>query len=362
MTAKTTRNAGKDEAAEEAAESGSAEVAAEEQPEETAERAAPKAPAKRKRRVRVIEVIEDDDDLDDVLEALEAEEAEEAEPAPKPAAKKPAPAAKKAAPAAKTAAPAAKKAKPTIVEDEAEAEDEAEEDGAPEKAETRRASGDGGGAVNLDSRSGPGGFSMSRNAAIATVVVVALLASLGIWQWTSASKLSGKEHDRDAVEKVATAYGDAVFNYNASNYQQQMNKVQGMLAGDLLELYKRCTVPNLGDNFKTNPGLSLKSQTSKVFVGDVDGKFATATIATDITVQSSQGSTAAPASLIRLSLAKSGGSWKVTQQFPSGVSQQSTDCSGSSSIPVSPNGQNGQNGQTGNGGKPSGTPSAKPSN
>ncbi|MCP2334773.1 hypothetical protein [Actinomadura rupiterrae] len=355
MTAKTTRNAGKDDAPEEVADaaapeagaSESAEVAAEEQAGDAAGAAAPKAPAKRKRRVRVIEVIEDEDDLDEVLQALEAEDAEADEPErPKPAAK--------AKPAATR--PTATKPKPAIVEDADEDENESEV--GSETVVVQKASG-GGGVVNLDSRAGAGGFSMSRNAAIVMVLVVAVLASLGIWQWTSASKLSGKEHDRDAVEKVATAYGDAVFNYNASNFQGQMNKVQEMLAGDLLELYKRCTVPNLGDNFKSNPGLSLKSQTSKVFVGDVDGRFATATIATDITVQSSQGSTSAPASLIRLSLAKSGGTWKVTQQFPSGVSQQSTDCNGSGQIPVSPNGQNGQ---PGSGGKPSSTPSAKPSN
>ncbi|WP_026416016.1 hypothetical protein [Actinomadura oligospora] len=354
MTAKTTRNTGKDDAAEEAAlsataegvlsattegvSSGAAEVVAEDDLEagRAREETRTKAPAKKKRRVRVIEVIEDDDDLDEVLEAIESGELLEEEPEPEPTPEK----------------PAAKQSKPKsiLADEEKAAEPEA-------KAVVQKAS-SGGGAIDLDAASGSSGFSMSRNAAIVTVVVVALLASLGIWQWTSASKLSGDEHARDDVGKAAAAYGDAVFTYNSSNYQGQMDKVQKMLAGDLLDLYKRCTVPNLGDNFKSNPGLSLTSRTSKVFVGDVDGKFATATIATDITVQSSQGSTSAPASLIRLSLAKSGGGWKVTQQFPSGVNQQSNDCSGSNQIPVSPNGQNGQPGT----GKPSSTPSAKPSN
>ncbi|MEV5572454.1 hypothetical protein AB0L06_20620 [Spirillospora sp. NPDC052269] len=340
MTAKTTRNAGKDETADEGVESGTAEVVAEDdhEAEEAREEARPKTAAKRKRRVRVIEVIEDEDDLDEVLEAIEKGELLEEEPEPEPEPKPKKPVATQAKP----------KPKPTIVEDEGE--DEADEP----KVLAQKGSSDGG-PIDLDSAAGSGGFSMSRNAAIVTVVVVALLASLGIWQWTSASKLSGDQHARDDVEKAAAAYGDAVLTYNSSNYQGQMEKVQKLLAGDLLDLYKRCTVPNLSDSFKSNSSLSFSSRTSKVYVGDVNGKFATATIATDITLKSNQGSTSAPWSLIRLSLAKSGGAWKVTQQFPSGVNQQSNDCSSSGQIPVSPNGQTGT-------GKPSSTPSAKPTN
>ncbi|MFC5185171.1 hypothetical protein [Actinomadura harenae] len=336
MTAKTT-NPGNDEAADEAA-SSEAEVVAKDD-HEAGEAKLRTAPAKRKRRVRVIEVIEDDDDLDEVLEAIESGELldEQSEAKPQPKAEKPKP---------------HPRPKPLLVEDEPEEEKAAE----PEAKAAAQAPPDGGGPVL---ESAWGGFRMNRRSAVATVVTIALMASLGVWQWTTASNLSGQKQERADVEKVAAAYGDAVFTYNASNYQGQMAKVQKLLAGDLLDLYKRCTLPNLGENFKSNPNLALTSRTSRVFVGDVDGRFATAAVATDITVQSSQGTTSAPASLIRLSLAKSGGSWKVTQQFASGVNQQSNDCSGSSQIPVSPGGQNGQ---TGNGGKPSSTPSAKPTN
>ncbi|RFU39989.1 hypothetical protein DZF91_19420 [Actinomadura logoneensis] len=388
MTAKTTSNAGKDEAADEAVESGPGEVAAgagqeagheerETAHEETgqqetgreereAAREAPAKPAaKRKRRVRVIEVIEDEDDLDEVLAAIESGEllADETGTG--------ADAGSEAATERKTESGAAAKAKPKPVVVEEPDDDETVEADEAEKAADKpvkarrpeRSSGDSDGDGGDDdggsaSRAGSsrGGFAMSRNAAIVTVVVVALLASFGIWQWTKASKLSGDERARDEVEKSAAAFGDAVLSYNSSNYQDRMEKVQKMLAGDLLDLYKRCTVPNLTDGFKANSSLSFSSKTTKVFVGDVNGKFATATVATDITLQSSQGSTSAPASLIRLSLVKSDGTWKVTQQFPSGVNQQSSDCSSSGQIPVAPNGQ------SGNGGKPSATPSAKPSN
>ncbi len=140
----------------------------------------------------------------------------------------------------------------------------------------------------------PGLFGLPVVATVVFVVLVALLASLAIWKWTSASSLSSKQDDREAVGEAASAYGNVALNYNAQNYQSQMDKAQKLMGGDLLESFKTNTLPSLGDTFKSNPELALTSKTNQVFVGSVDGKFATAVVMVDITVRTKEGSTAAP--------------------------------------------------------------------
>lgn len=304
MTAKTTKG-GSDEVE---------AVPAEEAPERTeaaepeaAERPARPA-AKRKRRVRVIEVI-DDEDLDEVLEALDAEDEEAPDEAPARPAK---PAAK--APAKPVAKPKPRPARLEPPEDEVEEEAETEAE-TPKKAPARPSA-----AASSPDR--PGVFGLGMVQAVVVVVLVALLASLAIWQWTSASSLSSKRDERDAVSKVASAYGDVALNYNAQNYQTQMDKAQKLMGGDLLESFKSTTLPSLGATFKNNPELSLTSKTNQVFVGSVDGRFATAVVMVDIDVRTKDGSTAAPATLLRLALAKIDGKWKVTKQYASGVNDQ----------------------------------------
>ncbi|MQY06654.1 hypothetical protein [Actinomadura macrotermitis] len=275
MTAKTTKDVPEGVAAadEEATATGTGE---------TAEAEAAGKP-KRKRRVRVIEVIEDDDeDLEDVLEALDAEEIEEAEePAPKP---KPKPAAKKPV----LEKPVAEK---PVVKSAAD-----EEEPAPR----------------------PTLFGLGRPQAIAAIVVIAVLASLAVWQWRTAAALQADKDDRAAVAKIAAAYGDVAASYNAANYQEQMRKAQELMGGDLLEKYRSTTVPSLAGAFKSNPNASLTSKTVGVTVGEINGRFATAVVTVDISGTAEKGTSRVPANLIRLALAKIDGKWKVTRQYASG--------------------------------------------
>lgn len=292
MTAKT----GKDQVDEVEA------VPAEEQAEtvEVAETgdaaAAPAAPARpaarRKRRVRVIEVI-DDEDLDEVLEALDAEEESveaSAEPAattaPKPAAPKPA------------ATPATKVVKPRPAALEPPSEEAAKE---PVRADA---------------------FSLPLVPTVVLAVLVAVLGGLAIWQGTSAHSLSSEQDEREAIGKVASAYGDVAFNYNARNYESQTDKAQELMGGDLLESFKNSTLPSLDETFKNNPEVSLRSETNQVFVGSVDERFATAVVMVDVDFTTKDGATSAPATLLRLALAKIDGEWKVTKQYASGASDQ----------------------------------------
>ena len=325
-----------------------------EETEETETRERPARPAaKRKRRVRVIEVI-DDEDLDEVLEALDAEDAEaeqaeqaredeaedeeerparpakKAKPAAKPAAKAPAKPAAKAA-AKPTAEPSAKaKPRPTRLEPPEEAEDEQEGE-APEKVSV----GESAAARSADDAAPPRIFGLSVVQATVVVVLVALLATAAVWQWRSASGMSSEQDERDAVSGVASAYGDVALNYNAQNYQSQMEEAQQLMGGDLLESFKNTTLPQLGETFKNNPEVALSSKTNQVFVGSVDDRFATAVVMVDVNVKTKDGSSAAPATLLRLALAKIDGEWKVTKQYASGANDQNQN---QNQLPAAPTG------------------------
>jgi hypothetical protein len=322
MTGQTPKDVREDAEDVGAVESGEATPA-----EDTATaKAGTRPPAKRRRRVRVIEVLDDDDDLDtgldEVLAAIDEQQDEDAEEErPKPAKAKP------------SITKAATKTAETTPAEEA-------------KSRSRKE------PVSLDGADEPTFLGMRRTPALVVIVLVAVLASLGVWQWRTAAGLSSEKDERAAVTEVAKAYGDLALNYNASNYQSQVRKVQALLGGDLLDSYKTNMLPTFGRTFQADPQVALTSKTDQVFVGGVDERFATATISVDVTLRTSQGTSNMPATLIRLTLAKIGGEWKITEQFASGVNEQNRGQQGA--LPTTaPSG--------GPGGNPSGNPSGSPS-
>ncbi|MGH3243079.1 MAG: hypothetical protein ACRDNL_22060 [Spirillospora sp.] len=241
---------------------------------------------KRRRRVRVIEVI-DDEDLDEVLEALDAED-EATEKAEK-----------------------AEKAE--------EAEEAEEEPQAKPAAKPRPKAAD---EKQHAPTARPTLFGLGRTQAVVVVVLVALLASLAIWQWRTASSLSSDEDDRDAVREVASDYGNVALNYNAQNYRTQADKAQKLMAGDLLDSFKTNTLPSLAQTFQPGSQVAVSSKTEQVYVGSVDGRFATAVIMVEVALRTKDGQINQPATLLRLSLSKVDGDWKVTQQYASGVNEE----------------------------------------
>lgn len=286
-------------------------------------RPAAEGPGKKKvRRVRVIEVIDDDDDgedLDEVLDALDKAEALE---------------------------------NTDTLDDEADDEADAGEDdeAAPAKPARKPAA-----ARRPKPSRGPepepsrlrAVLGSSRTTAALVIVLIAALATVAIWQWRQAARLAAEQDDRRDVAKVAGAYGDSAFDYTAATYKQTIDRNMALLGGDLLATYKQDTVPNLPTVFAKNPQLVMESTVRKVYVGDVNGRLATAVILVDIKLQTPQGTNDGSNALLRLSLAKDAGGWKVTQQAASG---QSDDAA--SQVPTLPN----ASGTPG----PSSSPTAKP--
>jgi hypothetical protein len=171
-----------------------------------------------------------------------------------------------------------------------------------------------------------------RTTTVLVVVLVAALATVAIWQWQQASTLSAQQDERREVAKVAGEYGDSAFSYTASTYRATIDRNLKLLGGDLLETYKRDTIPNLPTVFTKNPQLVMDSKIKKVYVGDINGTLATAVILVDIKLQTPEGTNGGSNALLRLSLAKDKDGWKVTQQAASG---QSDDATGQ--LPTLPN-------------------------
>ncbi|GLZ08577.1 hypothetical protein Acsp03_60430 [Actinomadura sp. NBRC 104412] len=263
--------------------------------------------ARRKRRVRVIEVL-DDEDLDEVLDAIDEEE--------------------------DRTPPESRQKSLHGTERTTERTTERATAGTAEPPERSAEPRERKEPVSLDRAEGQTFLGMGRVPAVVVVVLVAALASLGIWQWWTIARLAHEKEERAAVAKVAAAYGDVALNYNASNYQTQMQKAQALMAGDLLDSFKTNTLPNLGNTFRQNPQLVLTSKTDQVFVGSVDERFATAAISVNVSLRTTEGVNDSPATLIRLSLAKIDGRWKVTEQYSSGVNEQNKDQQGG--LPTTP--------------------------
>ena len=233
------------------------------------EEPAVKAPARRKvRRVRVVEII-DDEDLDDVLDQLDAQETEEEE------AEKPRP------------------AKSRVVE-KAPAPEE------PDGVEPR----------------GPLLSPLVRT--VAAIVVIAALASFGLFEWRQASDLSAKQEVRRQVEAKLTEFGGAVGTYDTSNVKASQDKIASYMVGDALSVFQAnaAKAQTLTDPSKAK--VTTVSKARQVIVGNVNGEFATGLIAVDITLTTDQGSAPMSNNYLVIDLVRQKGVWKVSKLTPIG--------------------------------------------
>lgn len=258
----------------------------------------PKPAAKKKvRRVRVIEVIDDgddesDDDLSEVLEALDKAD-EDDEPAP----------------AAKAPKPAA-----TKVEDEPDPEPDAEPEPALKAGPPKVAAG----------RTVLGA---SPVVAGVVIVLIAALATLSIFLWKSQSDLSAKQDTREEINKRITEYGNAVLTLDRNNLQASIDRMQSFLTGDALAGAKKTDVNTLKPSLDKS-GVNFLSKTRAVYLGSVDGKFASATLVFDWTIQSATGPQTVAGNYVKLGMVKQGGKWMISKQTPAGRESDGTEGTG----------------------------------
>ncbi|WP_119728955.1 hypothetical protein [Thermomonospora amylolytica] len=274
---------------------------AEEAPARPAAR--PSRPARKKvRRVRVIEVIDDedgDDDLEEVLQALDEEDAEadleEERPEPEPA-------------EAGTAKTAGTKPKPAKAEEEDEDGDEEPE---PKKSVRPKPKPGREPARTSSFRD------TSRLAAVAAIVVIAALATVTAVLWRSQAQLSAREDARNEVTEVVTGYGDIVLSYDRRNLRASVERAQSFLTGEALTKSRQTNVDQLQKSMDEGE-FTLTSKTNQVYVGTVEGRFATAVLVFDITIASPATTQNVTRNYLSLSLVQENGTWKISQQKPAG--------------------------------------------
>ncbi|MBA9007597.1 hypothetical protein [Thermomonospora cellulosilytica] len=284
---------------------------AEEAPARPAAR--PSRPARKKvRRVRVIEVIDDedgDDDLEEVLQALDEEDAEadleEERPEPEPAEAGTA----KTTGTAGTAKTAGTKPKPAKAEEEDEDGDEEPE---PKKKSVRPKPKPGREPARTSSFR-----DTSRLAAVAAIVVIAALATVTAVLWRSQAQLSAREDARNEVTEVVTGYGNIVLSYDRRNLRASVERAQSFLTGEALTKSRQTNVDQLQKSMDEGQ-FTLTSKTNQVYVGTVEGRFATAVLVFDITIASPATTQNVTRNYLSLSLVQENGTWKISQQKPAG--------------------------------------------
>jgi hypothetical protein len=305
VSTKTTKG---HDAAEEAEETQEA-VTGEEGREEPAVKATVK---KRVRRVRVVEII-DDEDLDEVLDQLDAEEKAEDE-APEEA--------EESRPATARAA-----AKTSAAEEAPDQEAEG-----PRPARTRAAR-KAAASAEPEDREATGGLRrliLSPIArAVAAIVVIAALATFGLFEWRQASDLSAKQEARKQVEAKLTEFGNVIGTYDTTQVKTSQDKIASYMVGDALSVFQAnaAKAQTLTDPAKAK--VTTVSKARQVIVGDVNGEFATGLIAVDITLTTDQGSAPMSNNYLVVDLVKQKGVWKVSKLTPIGSpSGTSTDGTG----------------------------------
>lgn len=305
-------------------------------PARSAER--PSRPARKKvRRVRVIEVIDDedgDDDLEEVLQALEEDDAaagrdgarpepgSDDEPADKPATAK-----------ATGTVQAAKSAASTKSPEPAESTESAEAGAEPAQSTDQGRSGARRRGARLRPRAGSGRSRLSafrdrrRLAAVATVTAVAALATGTVLLWRSQAQLAAREDARREVTKVVTDYGNVVLSYDRKNLKASVERARSFLTGDALAVAKRTDVDRLQKSMDEGE-FTLTSKTNQVYIGTVEGRFATAVLVFDITIAAPNATQNVTRNHLSLSLVRENGTWKISQQKPAGREVDTTATGG----------------------------------
>ncbi|MGI8329075.1 hypothetical protein ACRYCC_03865 [Actinomadura scrupuli] len=289
-----------------------------------------KAPARKKvRRVRVVEII-DDEDLDEVLDRLDAADEDEARPArPRPAVRT------TARDAARdetddAADDATEGAAEGAARDEADDEaDEAADEPRPARTRTARKAG---APAERDGGEALGGLRHLIAApavrTAAAIVVIAALATFGLFQWRQASDLSARQEARRAVEAKLTEFGGVIGTYDTTRVKSSQDKIASYMVGDALSVFQAnaAKAQTLTDPAKAK--VTTVSKARQVIVGNVNGEFATGLIAVDITLTTEQGSAPMANNYLVVDLVKQKGVWKVSKLTPIGSPSDTTDGTG----------------------------------
>ncbi|GAB3663546.1 hypothetical protein GCM10027589_27180 [Actinocorallia lasiicapitis] len=152
------------------------------------------------------------------------------------------------------------------------------------------------------------------------VVVLALVAGFALFKWQSAAS---PEEERAAVVARVTEYGNVLGSYPADGVDAAQQKVLGFLTGDALEERRASKLEELKQQLATAK-VSLESRTRAVYVGAVDGNFASVVLVFDMSFTGPGGSRTVEKNHLTLGLVKQNGLWMVSSNAAAGNEQSTT--------------------------------------
>ncbi|MEO5876934.1 MAG: hypothetical protein ABIS86_20180 [Streptosporangiaceae bacterium] len=167
---------------------------------------------------------------------------------------------------------------------------------------------------------------------VAAVVILAVLASFGLYKWQSSSS---DRQERQALIKRVTDYGNSVADFDYRDLQKSVDRSLSFLTGDALAKQRRDLAVSRLQKDWTDKQLKLSSRTQNVYLTELNGNLAGAVLVFDINAESplfGADKTGPQPVLVRshltLGLVRIKGVWKVSSLTPAGTESDGSSVPG----------------------------------
>ncbi|WP_442778638.1 hypothetical protein, partial [Actinomadura sp. WAC 06369] len=152
------------------------------------------------------------------------------------------------------------------------------------------------------------------------LLLVAAVATAGL-QWYRADRAAQEEAARQAVERQAGEFGQALLSYDHEHLQDARNRVLSLASEDFAKTYDVAFTGGL-EGVITKLKADASATVRAVYLGDVDESTARAIVVMDSEVRSSAGTRRVLGSHLDMRLVRKDGTWRVTEVTSIGAAQE----------------------------------------
>ncbi|MGI5330522.1 hypothetical protein [Actinomadura nitritigenes] len=156
---------------------------------------------------------------------------------------------------------------------------------------------------------------------LVVAVLIASIVTAGL-QWHRADEADARADERRQVGDSAGRFGQALLSYDHTRLQAARNRVLSLASDDFAKTYDQAFTGGL-EGIITKLKADASATVRTVYVGDVDGSNARAVVVMDSEVHSTAGTRSVLGSYLDMKLARSHGSWKVTEVTSIGAANES---------------------------------------
>ncbi|GAA2130804.1 hypothetical protein [Actinomadura napierensis] len=156
---------------------------------------------------------------------------------------------------------------------------------------------------------------------LVAAVLIASIVTAGL-QWHRADKADTRADERRQVGDSAGRFGQALLSYDHTRLQAARNTVLSLASDDFAKTYDQAFTGGL-EGIITKLKADASATVRTVYVGDVDGSNARAVVVMDSEVHSTAGTRNVLGSYLDMKLARSHGTWKVTEVTSIGAANES---------------------------------------